>query len=76
MKIREQMQGERDYGYIPHTCWKCKNIFPENMVYLFGYWYYDGDGNTFDVGKKRFICHLCLEKIKKEPNQYNIWKEN
>ena len=66
MKIREKRQGERDYGYTPHTCYGCKNIFPEKMVYLFGYWYYDGDGNTSDVGKKRFICHLCLEKLKNE----------
>ena len=75
MKIREKMQGERNYGYIPCPCYGCKNDFPEEMVYLFGYWYYDGNGNTEDVGKKRFICHLCLEKIKKETPQYSICGE-
>ena len=49
-KIRYKMKGEIDYGYIPHTCDKCSNEFPEEMVYLFGYWCYDGEGSTFNVG--------------------------
>ena len=67
------MKGEIDYGYIPHTCDKCSNEFPEEMVYLFGYWCYDGEGSTFNVGKERFICSMCLNKLKEE-YQYTIWE--
>jgi predicted amidophosphoribosyltransferase len=30
-------------------------------VYVFGYWVYDGNGNTENVGREWMICEYCLE---------------
>ena len=35
-------------------------------LYLFGYWFYDNNGNTSDFGKQNEICYNCLELKEKD----------